>query len=75
MRGLLAFLDPLFRRAALVVEGDVRCENSSGCQDVLVNHTAETIAPLDTSLAALRRWRRWRRCRAGRREGQRSMRV
>jgi hypothetical protein len=39
-----------------------------------VNHTAETIATLDTSLAALRRWRRWRRCRAWRREGQRSMR-
>jgi len=32
-------------------------ENTSGCQDVFVNHTAETIAALDTSFAALRRWR------------------
>jgi hypothetical protein len=35
-----------------------------------VNHTTETIATLDTSLAPLRRRRT---CRAGRREGQRSM--
>jgi hypothetical protein len=39
-----------------------------------VNHTTETIATLDTSLAAFRRWRHGPTCRAGRREGQRSMR-
>ena len=38
-----------------------------------MNHTTETIATLDTSLAPLRR-QRHRTCRAGRREGQRSMR-
>ena len=36
-----------------------------------MNHTTETIATLDMSLAPRRR--RQRRCRAGRREGQRSM--
>jgi len=36
-----------------------------------VNHTTETIATLDATLAP--RWRRQRTCRAGRREGQRSM--
>ena len=36
-----------------------------------MNHTTETIATLDASLAPLRR--RQRTCRAGRREGQRSM--
>jgi len=36
-----------------------------------VNHTTETIATLDTSLAPLPR--RQRTCRAGWREGQRSM--
>ena len=39
-----------------------------------MNHTTETIATLDTSLAAFRRWRHGPTCRAGRREGQRSMR-
>jgi hypothetical protein len=38
-----------------------------------VNHTTETIAMLDTSLAPLRCWRQWRTCRAGRSEGQRAM--
>ena len=32
----------------------------SGRQDVLVNHTTETIATLDTSLAPLRHRRHWR---------------
>jgi hypothetical protein len=36
-----------------------------------VNHTAQSIATLDASLAPRRR--RQRPCRAGRREGQRSM--
>ena len=38
-----------------------------------MNHTTETIATLDTSLAPLRQRRHRRTCRAGRREGQRSM--
>jgi hypothetical protein len=38
-----------------------------------VNHTTETIATLDTSLAPLRRRYHRRTCRPGRREGQRSM--
>ena len=49
-------------------------ETQSHRQGVLVNHTAETIAKLDTSLAALRRCRHWSTCRVGRREGQCSMR-
>ena len=52
----------------------VRCENSSRCPDVLVNHAAETIATLDTSLAALLPCRHEPTCRAWRREAQRSMR-
>jgi hypothetical protein len=39
-----------------------------------VNHTTETIATLDTSLAPLRHRRHWRTCWMGRCEGQRSMR-
>jgi hypothetical protein len=43
-------------------------------QDVLANHTAETIATLDTGLAPLRACgERWA-CRVGRVEGQRSVR-
>ena len=38
-----------------------------------MNHTTETIATLDTSLAPPRRCRDLRTCRAGRREGQRSV--
>ena len=38
-----------------------------------MNHTTETIATLDTSLAPLRRRRHRRRCQTRRREGQRSM--
>ena len=48
-------------------------ETWSRRQNVLVNHTTETIATLDTSLAPLRRRRHRRTCRVGRREGQRSM--
>ena len=39
-----------------------------------MNHTTETIATLDTSLAPLRRRRQRLACRAGWIEGQRSMR-
>jgi hypothetical protein len=46
-------------------------ETWSRRQDVLVNHTGETIATLDTRLATRRRHRRT--CRAGRRETQRSV--
>jgi hypothetical protein len=52
----------------------VRCENSSRCPDVLVNHAAETIATLDTSLAALLPCCHEPTCRAWRPEAQRSMR-
>jgi hypothetical protein len=38
-----------------------------------MNHTTETIATLDTSLAPLRHRRHRRTCWVGRREGQRSM--
>jgi hypothetical protein len=50
----------------------VRCGNWSRRQDILVNHTAETIATLDANLIPLRRRRHRRTCRAGWREGQRS---
>jgi hypothetical protein len=51
----------------------VGCGNRPRRQNVLVNHTTETIATLDTNLAPLRRRRRRRTCRAGWREGQLSM--